>query len=77
MKQEELNKITETVEGYEVKNLRFLKVDNIITGLVKDPLFGRPNLHGGFVSGQWHTTGIPTNSIKGRKELKLNLEIPK
>ena len=73
MNQDVLYKIQLTVNGHEVKNLKWLKTDNIITGLVKDPLAPNPKLHEGFCSGQWKSNGTPTNTIRGRNELKLDL----
>lgn len=75
MKQEYLDTITQTATGYPVKNLRWLKVDNIIVGLVKDPVTGKETLHDGFVSGAWTRKGIPTNKIKGRNDLKLQINL--
>lgn len=75
MKQEYLNTITETATGIPVKSLRWLKVDNIIVGQVKDPVWGKETLHEGYVSGMWTTKGIPTNKIKGREDLKLNIDL--
>lgn len=68
-----LANIKTTVEGYDVKNLRFLPLDNIIVGQVKDPVWGKPELHDGFIAGQWKATGTPTNKIKGRNDLKLDI----
>ena len=75
MKQEYLDTITETAAGHPVKNLRWLAVDNIIVGLVQDPLTGKPNFRDGYVSGQWKRNGLPTNTIKGRDELKLQINL--
>ena len=75
MKQEYLNTITETATGIPVRNLRYLKVDNIIVGQVKDPVWGKETLHEGYVSGMWTTKGIPTNKIKGREDLKLKINL--
>lgn len=75
MKQEYLNTITETATGIPVRNLRFLKVDNIIVGQVKDPVWGKETLHEGYISGQWTRKGIPTNKIKGRDDLKLKINL--
>ncbi len=73
MTEAKLNQITKTVNGYPVKNLRWLERDNIITGLVKCPLFGNNNLHEGFVSCQWSRHGKPLKINKGREDLKLLL----
>ena len=68
---ENLNKITKTIEGYEVKDLRFLTVDNIIVGFVKCPIWGKPTRNNGFVTAQWRKNGTPIKSGKGRKDLNL------
>lgn len=68
-----LTNITETIEGYRVKDLRWLSVDNIITGLVKDPVSGKPTLFDGFVACQWKANGKTTNKYKGIKELYLKI----
>lgn len=74
MKQEYLNTITETATGIPVRSLRYLKVDNIIVGQVKDSMWGKETLHEGYISGMWTRKGIPTNKIKGREDLKLNID---
>jgi len=71
----ELKQITQTVEGYPVKDLRWLPLDNIIVGLVKCPYMGKPTLNEGYVSGMWKRNGSPTNKIKGFDHLYL--DIPK
>jgi hypothetical protein len=75
MNQEYLNTIKETTTGFEVKNLRWLPVDNIIVGLVKDPIWGRETLHDGFISGAWRKNGTPTNRIKNRTDLALPINL--
>ena len=70
---EYINNITETVEGYEVKNLKWNTVDNIIVGMVKCPIMGRAELHDGFIIVQWRKNGCATNRFKGREDLKLNI----
>lgn len=77
MKQEYLDTITQTATGYPVKNLRWLKVDNIIVGQVKDPVTGKDTLHYGFVSGAWRKNGQPTNKIKNRPDLALLIDLSK
>ena len=64
--------ITETVEGYPVKNLKYNKLENIILGQVKDPDLGKPELHDGYVSGKWRTNGNYLKE-KNRPELKLKI----
>lgn len=71
----ELKQITQTVEGYPVRDLRWLPLDNIIVGLVKCPYMGKPTLNEGYVSGMWKRNGSPTNKIKGFDHLYL--DIPK
>lgn len=73
MTKDELLKITQTIEGYPIKDLRWRSQDNIIVGLVKDPLWGNPELHDGYIGGQWRKNGLPTNKIKGRNDLKLKI----
>lgn len=75
MKQEILDKITETVEGYSVKNLSYKKNDRIITGQVKDPVNLFPHLHDGYVSVVYNVNGYPIKINKGRKDLII--KIPK
>ena len=70
----DLNNITETVEGYPVKGLRWLPVDNIIVGLVKCPIWGNDKLHNGFVSCKWRKNGACVKD-KDRKDLKLKIEL--
>jgi hypothetical protein len=69
--QDILNTINKTKNGYEVKDLRFLPVDNIIVGLVKCPILGRANLREGFICVQWTTKGKPLRINKGREDLIL------
>lgn len=73
MEKELLEKITETVEGYPVKNLTYKKVDNIIVGQVKDPYTLFPDLHGGWETCVWNKSGFPQKFNKGRKELILKM----
>ena len=75
MTPKELAAITETVEGYPVKNLVWRPVDNIITGLVQDPITGEPELRDGYVSGQWRKNGSATNQILNRTDLKLKINL--
>lgn len=75
MKQEYLDTITQTTTGIPVKSLKWLKVDNIIVGQVKDPVTGKETLHDGYVSAMWTRKGIPTNKIKGRNDLKLEINL--
>jgi hypothetical protein len=75
MKQEDLNKITKTVEGYLVKDLRWLQRDNIIVGLVKCPFLGRATYNEGFITCAWRKNGFTTNKLKGREDLNLKINL--
>ena len=77
MNQNNLKDIDKTLGGLIVKGLVFKPVDNIIIGFVKDPLFGKPSLHDGFICCQWSAKGLPIKLNKGRKELEINLEMSK
>lgn len=71
---EKLKNITTTKNGFPVKDLRWLPVDNIIVGLVKDPLYGKQHIHDGFIAVQWTSKGKPIKLNKGRTELIINIE---
>jgi hypothetical protein len=73
MVEEKLKTITHTIGGYEVKDLRFKKTDNIIVGRVKDPINPFPKLHEGYVSCIWNTTGFPQRFNKGRNDMRIEL----
>lgn len=72
--EEILHTITQTTEGYLVKNLKFNLLDNIIVGLVKCPIVGREEIHEGYIACQWRKNGTATNRFKGRNDLKLKFE---
>ena len=74
MEVELINTITQTVEGYPVKNLKWNQLDNILVGQVKCPITGRENLHDGYVVCQWRKNGSATNKYKGREDLKLLID---
>lgn len=73
MKQEELDKITETIGGYPVKNLLYKKNGRFITGQVKDPINLFPHLHDGYVGASWNVNGYPQKLNKGRNDLRLKM----
>ena len=75
MKQEDLNSITETVGGIKVKQLRWIKQDNIIVGLVQDPILGKTEINEGYIGGQWRRNGVTTNRLKDRPELNLQIDL--
>ena len=67
---ENLDKITQTIEGYPVKDLRWIALDNIIVGLVKCPFWGtdkRP-----YVSCKWRRNGYNVKD-KNRPDLTLKM----
>ena len=68
-----INNITETIEGYPIKNLKWNQLDNIIVGMVKCPIIGNENLHEGYIICQWRKNGSATNRFKGREDLYLKL----
>lgn len=70
--EEKLKHITQTVEGYKVKNLTWKPIDNIIVGLVKCPIWGKETLHEGFVSCKWNKVGV---CIKDASRLDLKLKM--
>ena len=70
-----LDKIVETVEGYPVKELAWLKQDNVIRGRVKCPVQGREDLHGGYVTCVWRASGSVIQRYGGSKRTDLYLKI--
>jgi hypothetical protein len=75
MEKEILEQITETIEGYPVKELAWLKRDNVIRGRVKDPVTGRDSLHDGYVTILWNNKGKVINRYGGSKRSDLSIEI--
>ena len=67
--------IKQTKEGYKVKDLKFNRLDNIIVGLVQDPICGRPELRDGYVSCNWRTNGSVTSKFGGNKRIDLYLDM--
>ena len=72
---ENLKKITHTVEGYEVKELVWKPVDNIVRGLVKCPVVGRESFNNGFVAMTWKKNGSITQKYGGTSRTDLYLKI--
>jgi len=70
--EEFINDIKETNEGYPVKDLRWLPLDNIIVGLVKCPIWGRDTIHNGYISCKWRKNGSCIKE-KNRPDLKLKI----
>ncbi len=73
MTDEQLKNITHTIGQFEVKDVRYKKLDNILVALVKHPIFGKPNLHDGFICVQFNIKGYPLNKFKGVDDLRLRL----
>jgi hypothetical protein len=74
MEKEKLELITHTVDGNEVKDLVFKKVDNIIRGFVKDPVVGLVN-RDYFRCVTWRTNGTLTPSYGGASRPDLYLDL--
>lgn len=72
---ERIKNITETVEGYEVKELVWLERDGVIRGRVKDPVTGRDDLHNGFVVATWRKNGSLMPRYGGNTRTDLYLKI--
>ena len=72
---ERIKNITETVEGYEVKELTWLERDGVIRGRVKDPVTGREDLHNGFVVATWRKNGSLMPRYGGNTRTDLYLKI--
>lgn len=73
----DLEKITHTTEGYEIRNLKYKPLDNIIVGQVKDPIAGKPNLFDGWIMVTWRLDGCITwrseERFGKRDDLKLKI----
>ena len=73
---ENLDRITQTKGGYPIKDLRYKKMDNLIVGLVQDPVCGRPDLHNGFIVVVWRRNGkVEPRYGKGRDDLEIDITL--
>jgi hypothetical protein len=73
---ENLDKITQTLGGYPIKDFRYNHRDNVFVGRVQDPICGRPNLHEGFVVVVWRTNGkVEPRYGKGRTDLEIDVKL--
>lgn len=73
---ENLDKITETLGGYPIKDLRYKERDNLFVGLVQDPICGKPNLHNGYITVCWRKNGkVEPRYGKGRDDLEINVKL--
>ena len=70
----DIENITQTVEGYPVKDLSYKPVDNIITGRVQCPVTGKPSLHDGYVTCVWNYKGSPLDRYGGKDRRDLALD---
>lgn len=72
--EERLKGVSETIEGYEVKDLVFHNkgLRKYIGGLVKDPIYGRP-IRDGWVGCSWYVNGeaMAQGYKKPRKDFDL------
>ncbi len=67
--------ITETVEGYAVKSLKWDGISNIYIGQIQDPVCGRKELFDGYVAVCWRANGslLPKYGGNTRKDLYLKM----
>jgi len=70
-----LQNVTQTVEGYPVKNLTWLPNDNVIRGQVKCPVVGKPNLHDGYIIVTWRKNGTLMGKWGGNTRPDLYLDL--
>ena len=75
MEKEKIALIKQTIDGSQVKDLKYKSVDNLIIGLVRDTLTGQPN-RDYWVRCCWRPNGsvIARYGGNSRKELYLDLE---
>ena len=51
-------------------------MDNLIVGLVQDPVCGRPDLHNGFIVVVWRRNGkVEPRYGKGRDDLEIDITL--
>lgn len=74
--QDKLIHITHTSEGYPVRDLLWKPNENIIVGLVRDPVRGIPTLRNGFVAVTWKRNGSLTSKFGGSTRKDLYLKMP-
>jgi len=73
MRQEDLDLITESVEGYEVKNLVWKPNEKVIRGKIKCPFLGKPGFNDGFINCGWRKNGSIV-SVAGDIDNKTNVQ---
>lgn len=72
---ENLDKITETLGGYPIKDLRYNKRDNHFVGRVQDPICGRPTLHDGYIAICWNIRGKVFERYGGKTRNDLEIDV--
>ncbi len=73
---ENLDKITHTKGGYPIKDIRYKKMDNLIVGLVQDPICGRETFNNGYVSIVWRRNGkVEPRYGKDRTDLEIDITL--
>jgi hypothetical protein len=71
-----IDKITQTLGGYPIKDLRYKERDNLFVGLVEDPICGKPNLHNGYVVVVWRRNGkVEPRYGSGRTDLEIDVKL--
>lgn len=69
-----LENVTQTVEGYPVKNLTWLPNDNVIRGQVKDPNVNS-KIHDGYIIATWRKNGTLMAKWGGNTRPDLYLDM--
>lgn len=71
-----LDKITHTIGGYPIGEIRYKKQDNLFVGRVQDPICGRPELHNGYVTVVWRSNGkVEPRYGVGRDDLEIDIKL--
>ena len=71
-----IDKITQTLGGYPIKDLRYKERDNLFVGLVEDPISGKPSLHNGYVVVVWRRNGkVEPRYGSGRTDLEIDVKL--
>jgi len=73
--QDRVKDVTQTIEGYTIKDLTWLDRDNLYRGLVQDPIRGRATLHNGFIVCTWRKNGKLTAKYGGADRNDLDIII--
>jgi len=73
--EDKLEQIIRTIGGYEVKELRYKPLDRLILGFVKCPIWGKKELHNGYIAVAWRRNGNVLERYGGKDREDLNLKI--